>query len=258
MTDLHRLLPDLVTLADRAGDAVMEIYATDFEYKTKDDFSPVTEADLAAEAIILEELARLTPDIPAVAEEQMAAGNVPKLDGTHYWLVDPLDGTKEFLNRNDEFTVNIGLIEDDRPVLGVVYAPALETSYWGAVEVGAHRRTGNDVAPITVRTPPEEGITVVGSRRHGKGGEMDTFLEPYEVNDTLAAGSSLKFCLVAEGKADIYPRFGPTCEWDTAAGHAVLEAAGGKVTNPDGSPFRYRKSDFLNSNFIAWGGLNAA
>lgn len=258
MTDFHTLLHELVALADRAGEAVMAIYATDFEVKTKDDFSPVTEADVAAEAIILEGLSELTPEIPVVAEEQMAAGNKPDLRGDHYWLVDPLDGTKEFLNRNDEFTVNIGLIEGDRTVLGVVYAPALETSYWGAAGHGAHRRNCDGTSAITVRTPPEAGITVIGSRRHGKGGEMEKFLKPYTVADNMAAGSSLKFCLVAAGEADIYPRFGPTSEWDTSAGHAVLEAAGGRVTNPDGSDFVYRKPDFRNSNFIAWGGLEPA
>lgn len=256
MTDFHTLLPDLVTLADRAGEAVMAVYATDFKVETKDDLSPVTEADIAAEAIILDGLSRLTPDIPAVAEEQMAAGNVPTLNGDHYWLVDPLDGTKEFLNRNDEFTVNIGLIEGDRPILGVVFAPALQTSYWGAAGRGAYRRDDKfRSSSIAVRTPPDAGITVIGSRRHGKGGKMDAFLKPYTVADTMSAGSSLKFCLIAAGEADVYPRFGPTSEWDTAAGHAVLDAAGGRITNPDGSAFLYRKKDFRNSNFIAWGGL---
>jgi len=255
MTDFHELLPELVDLADLAGEAVMEIYATDFKVETKDDMSPVTEADVAAEAIILKGLTALTPNIPAIAEEQMAAGTAPELNGDLYWLVDPLDGTKEFLNRNDEFTVNIGLINGDRTILGVVFAPALKASYWGALGHGAQCRDSNGTGKIIVRETPAEGITVIGSRRHGKGGELEEFLKDYTVNGNMTAGSSLKFCLVAAGEADIYPRFGPTSEWDTAAGHAVLEAAGGQMTNPDGSPFLYRKPKFRNSNFIAWGGL---
>ncbi len=254
MRDFHKLLPDLVNLADQAGEAIMKIYVTDFKAEIKEDNSPVTEADIAAEAIILKGLAALTPDIPAIAEEQMAAGTAPKLDGDLYWLVDPLDGTKEFLNRNDEFTVNIGLVDGNRAILGIVFAPALKTSYWGAVSQGALCRGPNGTKKIKVRKTPPEGITVIGSRRHGKGYELGEFLKNYTVNGNLTAGSSLKFCLVAAGKADIYPRFGPTSEWDTAAGHAILEAAGGQVTNLDGSPFLYRKSEFRNSNFIAWGG----
>ena len=143
MRDFHKLLPDLVNLADQAGEAIMKIYLTDFKAEIKEDNSPVTEADIAAEAIILKGLAALTPDIPAIAEEQMAAGTAPKLDGDLYWLVDPLDGTKEFLNRNDEFTVNIGLVDGNRAILGIVFAPALKTSYWGAVSQGALCRGPN-------------------------------------------------------------------------------------------------------------------
>jgi len=255
MKDFHELLPDLVKLADQAGEAIMKIYATDFKVKTKDDMSPVTEADVAAEAIILKELNALTPNIPAIAEEEMAAGRAPELNGDHYWLVDPLDGTKEFLNRNDEFTVNIGLIDGNRTILGVVFAPALKTSYWGALGHGALYRDSSGTKKLTVRRTPPEGITVIGSRRHGKSSELEKLLKDYTVNGNMTAGSSLKFCLVAAGEADMYPRYGPTSEWDTAAGHAVLEAAGGQVTNTDGSPFLYRKPKFRNSNFIAWGGL---
>jgi 3'(2'), 5'-bisphosphate nucleotidase len=255
MTDFHTLLPDLVALADHAGTAIMEVYATDFKFETKDDLSPVTEADVAAEAIILKGLTQLTPDIPVIAEEQMAAGKSPDLNGDLYWLVDPLDGTKEFLNRNDEFTVNIGLIDGNKPVLGVVFAPALKASYWGAVGIGAWHRKEDGKNPIEVRKTPSEGITVIGSRRHGKGGELEEFLGSFTVAGNITAGSSLKFCLVASGEGDIYPRFGPTSEWDTAAGHAVLEAAGGRMTNPDLTSFLYRKPEFRNSHFIAWGGL---
>ncbi|MDB3954100.1 3'(2'),5'-bisphosphate nucleotidase CysQ [Alphaproteobacteria bacterium] len=255
MKDFHKLLPDLVKLADQAGEAIMKIYATDFKAKFKEDNSPVTEADVAAEAIILRGLSALTPDIPAIAEEQMAAGTAPELDGDLYWLVDPLDGTKEFLNRNDEFTVNIGLVNGNRAILGVVFAPALNSSYWGALGHGALYRDYSGTKKLTVRKTPPEGITVIGSRRHGKNSELEKLLKDYTVKDNMTAGSSLKFCLVAAGEADMYPRYGPTSEWDTAAGHAVLESAGGHVTNPDGTLFLYRKPKFRNSNFIAWGGL---
>jgi 3'(2'), 5'-bisphosphate nucleotidase len=255
MIDPDKILPGLIALADKAGEAVMKVYATDFDYETKEDSSPVTEADIAAEAIILEGLAALTPDIPVIAEEQMAADNKPELNGPHFWLVDPLDGTREFLHRNDEFTVNIGLIEGDTPILGVVTAPALDGAYWGAVGHGASMRKGGKTSSISVRTPPENGVGVIGSRRHGKGGPLEEFLAGYNVIERKSAGSSLKFCLIAAGEADLYPRFGPTSEWDTAAGHAVLAAAGGTVTKPDGSPFLYRKPTFRNGEFVAWGGL---
>lgn len=253
--DVSKLL-DLSQLAARE---IMRIYATDFAVASKTDSSPVTEADQLAEKIILNGLAQHWPDTPVLAEEAAAAGNIPQLGG-RFFLVDPLDGTKEFTTRNGEFTVNIALIENGRPVMGVVYPPAINQIYWGEVGVGAGFAavTLQDSfaeipwQKIAVRTPPDDGLTVVASRSH-----MDTNTEVYlktrKVKSLTSAGSSLKFCLVAKGEADLYPRFGRTMEWDTGAGQAVLEAAGGKVCNVDGSPLTYGKADrgFDNPAFVA-------
>ncbi len=250
------MLPEIAALARRAGAAIMEIYATDFDHQTKADKSPVTAADLAAEAIIETDLAQLTPDIPLVAEEAASEGRLPEISNGRFWLVDPLDGTREFLNRNDEFTVNIALIVDAVPVLGVVHAPALALTYTGIRGAGATLvRDGQPVAPIAVRPAPNEGVTIVASRRHGDPEAIDRLLRGHPVTGRKTAGSSLKFCLVAAGAADIYPRFGRTMEWDTAAGHAVLAGAGGQVTDAHGAPLTYGKPGFENPPFIAWGGL---
>ncbi len=245
------LLPEIVALADKAGAVIMEHYRGEIGVKIKDDASPVTAADEAGEAVILEGLARLTPDIPVVAEEKAAAGDIPELDDGPFWLVDPLDGTKEFISKNGEFTVNIALIDGEGPVMGVVLAPAREKSWWGLRGAGAHTRAPNGEAKkIQVRPVPARGLTAVASRSHADAATED-FLDKIGATERMSAGSSLKFCLVAEGKADIYPRFGPTMEWDVAAGHAVLLAAGGHVTTLDGAPFGYRKPDFRNTGFIA-------
>jgi 3'(2'), 5'-bisphosphate nucleotidase len=217
----------------------------------KEDRSPVTAADGAGEEVILAALAKLTPDIPIVAEESVAAGRIPEVGDGPFWLVDPLDGTKEFISKNGEFTVNIALIQGQEPVLGVVLAPALGKVWWGARGLGATARDGTSSAPrpITVRTKPAS-LVAVASRSHADP-ETEAFLDAAGVAERISAGSSLKFCLVAEGKADLYPRFGRTMEWDTAAGHAVLSAAGGRVTTRDGAPFVYRKPGFENPDFIA-------
>ena len=251
------LQPEIETLARKAGEAILEVYRTDFESRSKDDNSPVTDADVAAEAVILERLRHLTPDIPVVAEEEAAAGNIPDVvAGGAFWLVDPLDGTKEFLKRNGEFTVNIALIVDRQPVLGVVFAPALDRLYSGLVGGEATLEVGGDVRrKISVRPEPSDGLTVVASRSHGDPEEIAKFLAGRSIKETTNAGSSLKFCLVAEGKADVYPRLGRTMEWDVAAGHAVLAAAGGCVACTDGAPFLYAKNAiFENPFFVAWGG----
>mgnify|MGYP002857468992 FL=1 len=256
MTDTQALLSDIVAVAHEAGAAIMDVYATDFDVARKDDDSPVTEADLAAEALITPVLKRLTPDFPIVAEEAASRGEVPDVGDKPFWLVDPLDGTKEFLNRNGEFTVNIGLIANREPIFGVIFAPALGDTYTGLVGVGATRaREGGTPEPITIREVPSEGVTVLASRRHGDPETLKAFLEGRPLAGTKNAGSSLKFCLLAAGRADVYPRFGPTMEWDTAAGHAILRAAGGRVTTEDGSPLLYAKDPLRNPNFIAWGGL---
>jgi 3'(2'), 5'-bisphosphate nucleotidase len=253
MPDLDRLLPEIVALADRAGAVILEYYHGDVAVRTKADASPVTAADEAAEAVILARLAELTPDVPVVAEETVAAGHVPEIDDGPFWLVDPLDGTKEFLSRNGEFTVNIALIQAREPVLGVVLAPARRQAWWGVRGKGAVARDAEgNTRPIAVRKAPPAGLVAIASRSH-RDAETQAFLDQAGVAECISAGSSLKFCLIAEGKADLYPRFGRTMEWDVAAGHAVLSAAGGRVTTRDGAPFLYRKPGFENPPFIARG-----
>jgi 3'(2'), 5'-bisphosphate nucleotidase len=252
MSGRKDLLLALVALADRAGAVILDHYGRETQARAKADRSPVTAADEAAEAVILAGLADLAPEIPVVAEEEVAAGRVPGLDSGPFWLVDPLDGTREFLSRNGEFTVNIALIEDRRPVLGVVTAPALDKAWWGAAGAGAWARDEGGTRPIAARPRPLRGVVALASRSHGDA-ETDAFLASEGVAGRINAGSSLKFCLLAEGVADLYPRFGPTMEWDTAAGHAVLAAAGGSVSTRDGAPLLYQKPGFRNPAFIARG-----
>ena len=254
------LLSQLRGIAERAGAVILEIYAQSeaVEVREKADSSPVTAADEAAEAMILEALAALTPEVPVVSEEAFEAGKIPEVGDQPFWLVDPLDGTREFLSRNGEFTVNIALICGGLPVAGVVHAPALSRTWLGA--------TGPDTAaraleidgraapkPIAVRPTPAEGVTVVASRRHGSDEDLGPYLDGRAVAAQASAGSSIKFCLVACGEADLYPRFGRTMEWDTAAGQAVLMAAGGEVIELDGRLFTYGKPGFENPHFVARG-----
>lgn len=249
------LLAGVEALAIEAGAAIMEIYAgEDFGTVRKDDGSPVTRADAAGEQVILAGLAALTPDVPVIAEEAYSAGHAPDVSTGRFWLVDPLDGTREFVNRNGEFTVNIALVEAGRPVLGVVHAPALGLTYAGCLDKGATVTEGGaPPRPITARAAPAEGLTVVCSRRHGDPEKLARFLDGRKVAAERQIGSSLKLCLVAAGEADIYPRYGTTMEWDTAAGHAVVAAAGGVVTTAEGAPLVYGKPGFENPEFIAWG-----
>jgi 3'(2'), 5'-bisphosphate nucleotidase len=254
-SDLQRWLPALTDAARAAGQAIMQVYATDFVVRGKADASPVTEADERAERIIVERLRVLAPTIPIVAEEAVAAGQVPEV-GECFWLVDPLDGTKEFVGRNGEFTVNIALVQHGAPVLGVVLAPALGASgrlYAGLVGQGAWVEDGAGRRPIRCRAVPPEGLTVLASRSHGDAAALDAFLAGRKVAALANAGSSLKLCLVAAGEADLYPRLGRTMEWDIAAGHAVLAAAGGEVSALDGTPLRYGKPGFENPHFVARG-----
>ena len=242
------------TIAEEAAREIMRIYAGDHGVRDKDDRSPVTDADHAAEAVILAGLRKLTPDAVIIAEEEVAAGRIPSLDGKAFWLVDPLDGTKEFIKRNGEFTVNIALVENGRPILGIVLAPATETLWRGAKGLGADKREGKGpFTPVKTRTPPPEGLTACASRSHGTFSDLDIWFRNNNLNvaNRVEAGSSLKFCLIAEGKADIYPRFGPTMEWDTGAAQGVLEAAGGEVVTVDGQPLLYGKPRFANPHFIA-------
>ncbi len=242
-------------IAKRAGAEILRHYAGEFAVTRKADDSPVTVADGAAEAIILEGLRRLTPDIPVVAEEEIAAGAVPDIAGGRFWLVDPLDGTKEFVKRNGEFTVNIGLVIGDQPVLGVIHVPVAGTSFGGAGPDSAFREDREGAsAPIACRQAPADGITAIASRSHPSP-RLDALLQNYRVSEIKRSGSAVKFCILAAGEADLYPRFGRTMEWDTAAGHAIVEAAGGSMTELDGSRFRYGKSGFENPGFIARGRL---
>jgi 3'(2'), 5'-bisphosphate nucleotidase len=253
--DLSRLLTGIVALAREAGAETMKYYGGTAPVRTKADASPVTDADEAAEAIILAGLARLAPDVPAISEEAMARGMAGFTGAAPawFWLVDPLDGTREFVSRNGEFTVNIALIHDGAPVLGVVHAPAIGVLYAGGA--GRAMQTRGDAAPAAIRArrAPANGITVVESRSHGDRDATAAFLGDFTVAERKPAGSSLKFGLIAEGAADLYPRLGPTMEWDTAAGHAVLDAAGGRVTTLSGAPLRYGKPGFKNPDFVAHG-----
>lgn len=255
-------LAPMAAAAVEAGQLAYGIYERGFEVRQKADRSPVTEADEAAEALILERLAQLAPGIPAVAEESVAAGHIPVVGG-ELFLVDPLDGTKEFIARNGEFTVNIALVRAGEPMLGVVYAPVSATLYTGDVcahramrAEGAGRATPSGAKPIHVRPVPEQGLTAVVSRSHATP-ETESYLARYKVAERVSIGSSLKLCLVASGQADLYPRIGgPTMEWDTAAGHAVLLAAGGDVRGPGNVPLRYGKPGFRNpTSFVATGPL---
>lgn len=253
-TDAVKLLPRLVDLAREAGAAIMAVYTgmPAAAARIKDDGSPLTQADLAAHRLIARGLAELTPDIPVVSEEDLASHAHRRPSG-RFWLVDPLDGTKEFLARNGEFTVNIALVQDGAAVLGVVTAPALGLAYWGSVGHGAYRATDGHTEAIHVVPRPPAADTpwrVVASKSH-MNDETRAYLQQLGPHELLQAGSSLKFCRIAEGRADIYPRLGPTCEWDTAAAQAVLEAAGGCVLQLDGAPLRYGKADVLNPHFVA-------
>ncbi len=252
------LVDRLRDIALRAGARIMDIHDSDFAVEAKDDRSPVTEADRRAEELILAALAdqisgKLTGRFPVVAEESAAAGRVPDVAGTPFWLVDPLDGTKEFVKRGGEFTVNIALVEDRVPLLGVVYAPAVRRLFWGSPLGAFESVDGGPPRAIATRAVPEEGYSVVGSRSH-RSEKDDAFLAGVKVARMTPAGSSMKFCRVATGEADLYPRMGRTMEWDTGAGHAVVVAAGGRVTAPDGAPFVYAKPGFANdSGFVVWG-----
>jgi 3'(2'), 5'-bisphosphate nucleotidase len=249
------LMAAICPIARQASRVIMPYFQAGVVARTKLDRSPVSDADEAAEQVILDGLRRLTPDIPIIAEEEVAAGRVPDIGGGPFWLVDPLDGTKEFLKSVPEFTVNIALIEDRRPALGVVLIPPTGELYGGVGPGSAIMETAaGERRAIAVRRLDPDAVTVALSRTYGDSVRLTTFLAHYKVVGQIKAGSSLKFCLLARGTADIYPRYGGSSEWDIAAGHAVLAAAGGTVETTDGGPFLYGKPGFSNSDFIAWGG----
>lgn len=248
------LLDALVAIARAAGAEVMAVYGTTFEVRGKDDRSPVTDADLRAEALITPALERLAPGLPVVAEEAAAAGRVPRVEAS-FWLVDPLDGTREFVSRNGEFTVNIAAITGGEPVAGVVFAPAQQRLFAGGRGLGAFVEEQGTRRVIRTRRPPETGLTLWSSRSHGSAARLRDFIasQRWPVVENRHAGSSLKFGLLAAGEGDVYPRLSRTMEWDTAAGHAVLSAAGGAVIGLDGKPLSYGKPGFENPGFVAWG-----
>ncbi len=241
-------------LALQAGTAILRVRERGFDVLRKEDRSPVTEADHVAEAIIVRGLRDATPDVPVIAEEEVAAGHVTE-PTAEFWLVDPLDGTREFAAGNDEFAVNIGLVRDGRPTLGVVAIPATGELFGGIVGRGAWKRIGSVQTTISTRLPPEEGLTVLASRYHGSSTRLDEFLRDKRVAKLTNFGSSVKFCRLAEGIADLYPRFGRTMEWDTCAPQAVLEAAGGTVRTLGGEELRYGKPGWENPHFVCTGRL---
>jgi len=257
----NEVFEGIIAAAIEAGKVVHDIYRGQIDVSHKADASPVTNADHAAEAVILARLGEVAPHIPIIAEEEVAAGRVPTV-GTEFFLVDPLDGTKEFIQKRGDFTVNIALIRNRLPVLGVVYAPAKSSLFAGNVtaknafrsDVNSDSSEPTPRRAIKVRPVPLNGVTAVSSRSHSTP-ETDAYLALCNVIDRVSVGSSLKFCLVAAAEADLYPRLGTTMEWDTAAGHAVLLAAGGSVWAPGGVPLLYGKADFRNSHFIASGKL---
>ncbi|NVK20933.1 MAG: 3'(2'),5'-bisphosphate nucleotidase CysQ [Kangiellaceae bacterium] len=250
-------LQQICQIAKDAGKKILEIYQKDFEIYEKKDESPLTEADLASHHHIVAQLEALTPDIPILSEESSAISWQERSSWETYWLIDPLDGTKEFIKKNGEFTVNIALIYKHNPVLGVVYAPVLDTLYFGSTDIGAKKQVANasavkiqSAAPIN----PLNKIKIVGSRSHASD-DMQTYLQQFSDFEMIPMGSSLKLCLVAEGAADIYPRLGPTSEWDTAAAHAVVVAAGGRCINYEtNEELLYNtKESLLNPYFIVQG-----
>lgn len=247
-------------IAEGAGHAIMQVYAQQISVEYKSDQSPLTEADLEANNLIVQQLRQHFPDVPIISEETREVAYEERKHWKRCWVVDPLDGTKEFISRNGEFTVNIALVEDGVPVFGVVHIPAKGTSYYTRDDGLAWRKNADGSLSRIQVLPPDahSALIVVGSRSHGSG-EVDRYVseltERYPDIQFRAAGSALKFCLVAEGSAHLYPRFGPTMEWDTAAGHAVVEAAGGTVTEAStGQPLRYNKPNLLNPFFVVKSG----
>lgn len=264
VSDINGLIDLLLPSIHAAGKVIIDVHARhrgDIDFMQKGDGSPVTEADLRANALLTAALESAAPDIPIISEEDAASHATTGTALTRFFLVDPLDGTKEFLKKDGRgaFTVNVALIENGQPVFGLVFAPALNRLFIGnvpeaaATETDAFGLNGRGILPlITVRPIPETGAVAVASASH-RDAETDAWLHAKGITETVSIGSSLKFCLIAAGEADVYPRFGPTMEWDTAAGQAILMAAGGSVCHPDGSPFGYGKPDFRNGAFIAKG-----
>ncbi len=250
--DLPALLPATIRIAEQAAARILEIYQTDFSVENKEDSSPLTAADMASHNAIIAGLAELTPDIPVLSEESVSIPYETRKTWDRYWLIDPLDGTREFVKRNGEFTVNIALIDNSEPVAGVVYVPTSQVCYFASKGNGAYKQTGcGDAQNIRCKSTSADAFSVAGSRSHGSEQQQNFFAALGDNVEIIAIGSSLKFCLVAEGKVDIYPRFGPTSEWDTAAAHAIVCEAGGAVTDTRLKPLEYnRKESILNPHFL--------
>ena len=255
-TDRTTLLDAVISLAILAGEKILAVYGTDFRVHHKHDHSPVTEADRLADNAIVAGLKRLAPDIPTLSEEGNAPSYSVRAPWKSLWLVDPLDGTREFVKRNGEFTVNIALIENSEPVLGVVYAPVGDICYYATRGHGAFKKVGHG-RPVAIRAKryqPDTQMIVTGSRSHNTGDDLRHFLTQIGPHKYLPMGSALKSCLIAESAADIYPRFGPTCEWDTAAAQCIVEEAGGRFTDMELQPLRYNLRDtLLNPHFLVFG-----
>ncbi len=256
MTDLLKLARELIPVVRAAGKIELAYFRSGTGVMDKADGSPVTLADQEAEKLIAAQLRILRPAIPMIGEESVAAGTIPDIAGGTFWLVDPLDGTKEFITGSGDFTVNIALLVNFIPVMGIIYAPVADELYFGAAGEAFMSLQGKPEQKITVRPVPAAGLTVVASKRHGDPERLNDFLKGKKVERLIQRSSSLKLCVIAAGTADFYPRLGPTSEWDTAAGEAILRAAGGQVTTLDGRPLVYGKSDkrFLNPEFLAFSG----
>lgn len=253
-SQLKELLEPAINLARLAGERILAVYETAFEVTRKEDKSPLTEADMAAHTVITTGLAHLIPSLPMLSEEGAAIDFETRCRWQTYWLIDPLDGTREFVKRNGEFSVNIALIEDHQPILGVVYAPVLDHLYFASRGDGAYKQHGDDAPePIHVKETAAEPLRVAGSRSHSSS-RLGMYLDRLGEHELISMGSSLKACLVAEGKADLYPRLGPTSEWDTAAAQCIVEEAGGAITSTDMQPLRYNtKESLLNPHFFVFG-----
>ncbi len=254
ISDLNALLTPVIETCKSAGEKILQIYNQEFSVDIKADDSPLTAADLASHHCLVDGLNMIQPKLPVLSEESAEISYAERQSWEYYWLIDPLDGTKEFIKRNGEFTVNVALIHNNKPVLGVVYVPVSDDCYFAAQNHGAFKQSGPvNAAPISVRQQALSPVTVVGSRSH-KTGELADYLARLGQHEIRSIGSSLKFCLIAEGSADLYPRMGPTCEWDTAAAQCVVEQAGGSVTKVDGTALRYNTKDsYLNPYFLVFG-----
>jgi 3'(2'), 5'-bisphosphate nucleotidase len=250
--DNQSLVELAVRLVEAAAIEILAVRDAGFTVQSKDDTTPVTLADMRAERVITEGLRAATPQIPVIAEEEVAAGKVTHA-GDEYWLVDPLDGTREFAAGRPEYAVNIGLVRNGEVVLAAVASPATHEIYYGIVGVGAWKKSPAGTHPIAARTAPPKGLTIMASRHYKDDPELAAYLAQFKIDSVTNIGSALKFCYLAEGKADFYPRLGRTMEWDTAAPQAVLEAAGGSVLTMDGSPLKYGKPGFENPHFVCWG-----